>query len=327
MTGLICLALLATSCRRLPYAPPTVKPTITPTPRSTALPPIPTPVPLGSAKNPLHIVFVALPDVASQATPDADATEEPTSAQAASDLEKALLDAAQMTVKVDVVTSDAEALAALCASPKGTISAAWMGGLAYAAAFAQACGSAALQIQRGNSTGDQARIITGSDKITAIADLADHTFCRLGYSDIYSWLIPSLMIHSGGVADSDLKAINDYTDASVMIGDVVAGKCDAAGISASAFDDLANASARTSLRSLQQSATIPFEVLVVPAQLALAEQQQLSAALIAIGNGTRAGTLHPLLAQDQVIAASDDDLSGLRSFVSGAGIDLAQAGN
>ena len=200
MTGLICLALLVTSCRRLPYAPPTVKPTITPTPRSTALPPIPTAVPLGSTRNPLHIVFVAPPDVASQATPEADATEEPTAAQAAADVEKALLDAAQITVKVDVVNSDAEALTALCASPKGTVSAAWMGGLAYAAAFAQECGSAALQIERGTgsgSTGDQARIITGSEKVTGIADLADHTFCRLGYSDMYSWLIPSLMIHNG----------------------------------------------------------------------------------------------------------------------------------
>src|SRR4051794_11281465 len=116
MTGLICLALLVTSCRRLPYAPPTVKPTITPTPRSTALPPIPTAVPLGSTRNPLHIVFVAPPDVASQATPEADATEESTAAQAAADVEKALLDAAQITVKVDVVNSDAEALTALCAS-------------------------------------------------------------------------------------------------------------------------------------------------------------------------------------------------------------------
>ena len=90
---------------------------------------------------------------------------------------------------------------------------------------------------------------------------------------------------------------------------------------------LANASARLSIRTLQQSATIPFEVLVTPPQLSFADQQQLSNALIAIGNGTRAGALKPLLNQDQVIVASDDDLGALRSFLSGAGIDLAQAGN
>src|ERR1044071_1820854 len=46
-------------------------------------------------------------------------------------------------------------------------------------------------------------------------------------------LIPSLMIHDAGLADSDLKSITDYTDAGEMIDDVVAGKCDAAGISGS----------------------------------------------------------------------------------------------
>src|SRR5450432_3368561 len=125
--GAICLALLATSCRRLPVAPPTVKPSITPTPRSTALPPIPTLVPLGTSSNPLHIVFVVSQDAASQATPASDATAEPSATSTASDLEKALLGSTQITVKVDVVNSDADALSALCASPKGPVSAAWMG--------------------------------------------------------------------------------------------------------------------------------------------------------------------------------------------------------
>jgi len=322
MIGAICLALLATSCRRLPYAPPTVKPTITPTPRSTALPPVPTSVPVASANNPLHIQFVAPKQSISQQALKS----------AGDDLEKALNDATQMTVTVDVVDKDAEALAALCDSPKGTVSAAWLSGLAYAAAFAQNCGSAALQVERGASasavTGDQARIIANAGaNIGQVADLAKHTFCRLGYTDIYSWLIPSLMIHNAGVADSDLKSITDYTDAGQMIDDVVAGKCDAAGIAGSQFDDVASSSTRSAVHTLQQSATIPFAVLVVPPELPLAQQQQLSNALIAIGNGSRADTLKTLLNQDQIVTATDDDLSSLRSFVSGAGIDLAQAGN
>ena len=55
MIGLACLALLMTSCRRLPFAEPTSRPTVTPTPRSTPLPPVPTAVPLGSESNPLQL--------------------------------------------------------------------------------------------------------------------------------------------------------------------------------------------------------------------------------------------------------------------------------
>jgi len=331
MIGAICLLLLVTSCRRLPVAPPTVKPSITPTPRSTALPPIPTSIPLGTTSNPVHIVFVVSQDNQSQATPDSNATAEPSAASTASDLEKALLGSTQINVKVDVVTSDADALTALCASPKGTVSAAWMGGLSYAAAFAQNCGSAALEVQRGSgasaNTGDAARIISASADINAVADLAKHTYCRLGYTDMYSWLLPSLMIHNAGIGESDLKAINDYTDASQMIDDVVGGKCDAAGISASQFDTLASASAKAAVHSLQQSVSVPFDVLVFPPLLPLAQQQELTTALMAIAGGKQANLLKSLLNQDAVVAASDSDLSGLRTFISGAGIDLAQAGN
>ncbi len=247
-------------------------------------------------------------------------------------LETMLLEETELTVSVEIVNSDAEALAALCASPKGTITAAWLSGLAYAAAFAQGCGSAVLQIQRGagarSSTGDQARIIVNSGaKIAEVADLAKHTFCRLGYSDVFSWLIPSLMIQDGGVAIGDLKAVNDYTDASEMIHDVASGTCDAAGIAGSVYDTTASPGSRLAITVLGQSATIPYEVLVIPQQVTLEQQQKLTDTLISVGNGTRAGTLKALLNQDKVVAASDDDLSSLRSFVSGAGIDLAQAGS
>jgi ABC-type phosphate/phosphonate transport system substrate-binding protein len=345
MMGMICLALLATSCRRLPVAPPTGKPSVTPTPRSTALPPVATLVPLGVSANPLHIEFVALSDAALQrasrvATAEAtenaataEATSESLTGNAATDLGKALSDEMQMSISIDVVDNDSEALAALCDSPKGTVSAAWLSGLAYAAAFAQECGSAAAQVQYGTSsdatTGDEARIIIKSDsKIGAIADLKDgRIFCRLGYSDVYSWLIPSLMLHNGGVEDSDLKAITDYDDPSMMIADVAAGKCDAAGISGSQFDALASPSKRISVRTLQKSATIPYAVLVIPPQLPLAQQQQLSAALIALSKGTRASIFKSVLNQDQVIPATDDDFSSLRSFLNGVGIDLSQAGS
>src|SRR5664279_4048363 len=150
MIGLICLVLIAAGCRRLPFAPPTTQPTITPTPRSTPLPPVPTAIPLGSADNPLHMKIVALDSTPTTTNATSEASSvtgtQEVSASSVGDLEKALHDETQMTIAVEVVASDAEALAALCASPKGTVSVAWLSGLAYAAAYAQGCGSALLQV-------------------------------------------------------------------------------------------------------------------------------------------------------------------------------------
>ncbi len=314
MLALLCMALLAASCRRLPDAGPTPKPSITPTPRSTPLPPIPTDIPLGSTRNPLHLMMVK---------PQGD--DQP-SDSSMSDLQAALLSSTQMTVTVDLADADAAALTALCASPAGTVTAVWLSGVAYAAAYAQNCGTALLQVQRGSVEGDQAHIVVKSGSgLSAAADLTDHTFCRLSYTDLYSWLVPSLMLEGAGVSAGSLKSITDYDTVSALLGAVASGDCDAAGIAGSEFD-AASASLRSGLRTLQQSVTIPYAVLVVPPELPLAQQQQLSDALIAIGNGTQSDLLQPLLQQDHIVAVTDSDLESLRSFISRAGIDLAQAG-
>ncbi|HVU11899.1 MAG TPA: PhnD/SsuA/transferrin family substrate-binding protein [Phototrophicaceae bacterium] len=335
------MALLMASCRRLPEAGPGTTPTITPTPRSTALPPVPTAIPVGATANPLHIVFVrpsssASLGVSATESPDDSATEAPASTpepaesvdSAVTDLQKALTTATKLAIKVDLVNSDAEALAALCASPQGTITAAWLNGLAYAAAYAQQCGSALLQVERAShSTGDQARIVVKSSaKFTAVGDLSGATFCRLGYTDLYSWIIPALMLKSGGVADSDLKSITDYSDPAKLLADVAGGKCDAAGIAGSQFDQIATSDERSGLRTLQQSVTIPYAVLVMPDQVPLGQQKQLSDALVKIAEGTQSAMIEPLLDQDKLDAISDSGLGQLRSFIASAGLDLAQAG-
>jgi ABC-type phosphate/phosphonate transport system substrate-binding protein len=280
---------------------------------------VPTQVPVGSEDNPLHIALVA------------QGSSERLIESAMSDLEQALLDETQLTVVVDVVDSDAEALTALCASPGGTVTAAWLSGLAYAAAFEQDCGAAALQVQRGErssgTTGEESRIIVRSAlDVSGIGDLVDHNFCRLGYSDFYSWLVPSIMLTAGGVSPASLSEVIDYDDPAAMLDDMAAGDCDAAGIAASQFESLASAQARARVRTLQESVMIPFLVLVIPAQLPLAQQEQLTNALVAIANGSRASVLAPLLDQEQLLVVTDDDFSSLRSFVARSGIDLAQAG-
>lgn len=318
MIGMVLLALLLASCRRFGGAEPTARPSLTPTPRSTPLPPVPTTVPVGETDNPLLMKFVV---ENSRAV-----------ASAIDDLQQALLEESGLTVTVERVDSDAEALAALCDSPKGDVTVAWLSGLAYAAAYAQNCGTAQLQIQRGERAnavnGDESLIIITEDlEAESVGDLADTVFCRLSYDDLYSWLIPSLMLRSGGITPSSLKVINDYgDDAETMVEDVATGDCDAAGISASQFESLPNTTVRSALSTLQESVTIPFAVLVYPVDLPLGQREALTNALVAIGNGTRGTMLEPLLDQDEITAVTDEELSSLRNFFERAGIDLAQAG-
>jgi ABC-type phosphate/phosphonate transport system substrate-binding protein len=308
-----CLSLLLlTSCRRLPKAGPTPRPSITPTPRSTALPPVPTLAPAGTQENPLHMAVVA-PDAAAIGQVVINA------------IESAMLTQANLYVVVDLVSTDADALAALCNSPGGTVSAAWLGGLAYVGAYAQECGSAALQVERGSTddeaTGDTARVIVNPAlDVSSIGDLAGHSFCRIGYDDMYSWMIPSLMLRAAGVNSADLLQIIDYQDMDTLVADVANGACDAAGIAGSQLE------ADSGVRTLQESVAIPYRVLVVPEQVPFGQRQQLVDTLVAMSEGAQPESLEVLLDQTGLIPAEDNDFTSLRGFINRSGIDLAQAG-
>ncbi len=270
--------------------------------------------------------------------PDALAADASTGGAAATELvdsttsalAAALLEETDLTVTVELVETDAEALSALCDSVTGTISAAWLSGLGALTAEARNCGSSVLQVERGlrsnTTTGEAAALVVASDSaITSAGDLSEKTFCRLGVTDAYSWLIPMLMLRAAGVSPDDLATVTDYTDPNDMVRAVADGTCDAAGIALSAYNDL-RVSARSSTKLLDQSPTIPYAVLVYPAELPLGEQQQLTDALIGIGNGSRADLLSPLVDQDQLLAVTPADFSSLRTLISRAGIDLAQLG-
>ena len=189
-----------------------------------------------------------------------------------------------------------------------------------------------LQVQRGErasaADGDAALIIVKrSLDISAVSELAENTFCRLSFTDLYSWLIPSIMLDAGGVSADALASITDYDDAETLLASVSEGDCDAAGMSASQFEELADATVRSGVRTLQESVSIPYGVLLYPPSLPLGERELLTTAMIAIGNGSRSGALAPLLAQDALVAATDEDFVSLRQFINRAGIDLAHAGS
>lgn len=308
---------------------------------------MPTDVPVGTANQPLHVTIVrptsgsttseTLGAAATASATSEAATNSGTPSDAldtaATSLGKTLVTQTGLTVQVDLVNSDAEALAALCNSANGAVTAAWLNGIGYAAAYAQGCGTAGAEVERGSlasaTNGDQARIyVNPGSKIASVTDLVNKTFCRISVTDLYSWLVPLIMMNAGGFTSTgDLQAIRDYADPSQMIAATLDGTCDAMGIAGSVFDDTASDNARSTLTLLQKSSTIPFAVLVYPPQVLSDVQDKVTGAFVALGTGADAASVKPLLNQDQIAAATDADFAGLRAFIDKAGIDLAQAGS
>lgn len=321
---LICCAVFVglAGCRRLPEAGPQQRPTITPTPRSTHLPPVPTPIPVGASNNPIHVVFPRIKSGSSQGAVTS----------AVEDLQTELSQATGLTVDVRLVDSDAEALAALCESTPDDISAAWVGGVAYAAAYAEDCGTAALQISRGTldqaTTGSEVALYGNrSNGVNSLDELANKTLCRLSVDDLYTWLIPSVLLRtSDGDLSSSLKEVRDYDDLDSLIAALADGDCDAAGMNIADFEERANASARSATGIIARSPEIPYFIMILPSYLPLGQASGLIDAFMTIGNGARSDLLRPIIQQDQLARVDDPDFARLRTFFSQARLDLSELG-
>ncbi|MCK6578556.1 MAG: PhnD/SsuA/transferrin family substrate-binding protein [Anaerolineae bacterium] len=310
-------------CRRFVAVSPTERPTTTPTPRSTHLPPAPTAEPIGTGDNPIRVYFRLIESGRAEASFTA----------AAEALAPELAQAAGLAVDVDLVGNDAEALAQLCASTPEQISVAWVSGAAYAAAYAQGCGSAALQISRGDRdqshTGVEIALYGSREAgVAALASLSGKTLCRLGLDDLYTGLIPLVLLRgSGEDLFASIGGTQDLEDLDALIAGVISGDCGAAGMSVSDFEERASADARIATVVLARSVEIPYSVLILPDYLPLGQANALIDAFISIGNGSRADLLRPLLLQSEIIRAEDADFSRLRAFFSQSGLSLADLGS
>ena len=319
---LITLVLLAAvmvlaGCRR--EAPVVLAPTATMTPRSTPLPPVATDVPIGAEGNPIKVVIVPQ-------------TSESTARASATVVEAALKEATGLSIELTLATRDAEALGALCSSSVGTAALAWLDGITYAAAFARQCGTAALEVERGTGrdaeTGGIVQLVTNKKlEITGIGGLKDSKFCRIGYDDRDSWLVPSLMLQAGSIRPLyDLGSVSDYDDVTALLEAVASGKCDAAGVPEAAFSD-ADTDTRDAVNVLASSPRLPYAVLVIPDDVPLGVRISLIDAFDGLtSDTTSARALKDLIGQDALKRASDDDLSDVREFVERANMDLSKLG-
>jgi ABC-type phosphate/phosphonate transport system substrate-binding protein len=288
----------------------------TPTPVSTPLPPLPTVIAVGQPENPLRMVM-RLDGGEAQANAAAD------------NLEAALLERAGVTVDVQLVKREAEAIAALCESFGGTAATAWLSGTAYLAAQALDCGQPELQVTRGENgaTGSAAAIIVNAEaEIATFAALAGKTFCRVGSSDAYSWLIPALMMRAAGLLPTDLGATRDYDSATEAAKAVNAGACDAAGIPTGVLErldsgDIAN------IATLETSIPIPYSILMIPRAVPLGTRTALVETLNRLADERDSAIwLRDLLGQETLVPAAPDDFAELLAFGVSTGLDFAVLG-
>jgi ABC-type phosphate/phosphonate transport system substrate-binding protein len=324
LTVTLCVTLLMlAACRRQEAeTQQSTQPTFTPTPRSTPLPALPTAVAPGEAGNPLQMVI----------HPDGDIKA---AQSAAPDVEKAIKDESGLVVQIQVVERSAEALAALCSSSGGSIASAWLNGLSYTAAIAQNCGQPLMQVQRGTksdlTSGEAVSIlIKKGASISSISALKGKTFCRVGYDDLYTWLLPSVLLQANKVPALSLKAVNDYPNIGDMVKAVAAGDCDAAGIPANGLEEYADdiGDAANDVKILDTSVDFPYFILMVPAEVSLGTRITLTNTLTKLSeNSTTAVKMRALLGQNALVTANTDDFSDLAKFMDSTGLNFAQLGN
>ena len=316
--GIVLIVLLA-ACRRQQAAQQSAREVNTPTPISTPLPPIPTVVPVGlSEDNPLQMVIHPFEPMAAARN---DAAR----------FQSALADASGLFIEITLVEREAEALAALCNSSGGQVSVAWLDGVGYMAATAQNCGQPALQVTRGRgrnaTTGLAGQIIANSNVgISAVSQLSGDKFCRLGYDDFYSWLVPSLLFEANGVDPlNDLDTVTDYAELPDLLQAVADGDCEATGVPEGVLDEADDV--RDQIDIVETTIAFPYPILMYPLEVPLGTRLALTDALVSMSqNSTNAERMRTFLGQDGLERVNADDFIEFRNFMDSTGLNFAHLG-
>lgn len=190
-------------------------PTLTPTLRSTPLPTVASPVPIGSDERPIRLGFVA----------------ENVRTSTVNQLEEALNELIDdFVVEVEVYPSQGTALDAICDGTEPT--AAWVNSFTYIAAEMRCDASPqlGLEIQPGEARLSTFDIIYSTDLIpqpSSLTDIAGKTWCRIDATDTISWIYPSMTMQTAGINPlADLLEIVEVEDYQAMIQAILDEECD-----------------------------------------------------------------------------------------------------
>ncbi len=215
----------ATPVQRRPTAVP-----MTPTPRSTPLPEVPTVPPLGSEGRPVTLAVV-LPD-------GADVDED-----AADDLAGWFLSETGLTVEVETVANESEALRLVCTgTPAGGPAAVWVSAFTAVAAQRDCSAVPSAAVVRGvgarATLGTPVEIVSRAD-VGTIGALRGQAFCHLEGDPLTNWVFPSLLLTAGGIDPfDDLEDITAFEDPETLVRALYAGDCAAAALTSDLLDDV-----------------------------------------------------------------------------------------
>jgi len=212
----------------------TLRPTSTTTPISTALPDVATAIPAGiDADNPIRFVI---------ASDQGEAVADALAAQ--------LSEIAEISVEVTFVETQAQALTALCDATPNDATFAWLQDFSVGAAALRDCGVPRVQLTREvgreSLTGESGVLLTNfeldlEEPEIAIAQLEQHTFCRISLDDLYSWTVPTLLLEANSTSMADFEDINEVDDIDTLIAGLQDESCDAIGLTASAWEEALDA--------------------------------------------------------------------------------------
>lgn len=313
--GLLLAGALA-SCRNAAVtAPP---PTLTPTPMSTPLATLPPTIAPGAADNPIRFVIVT--DVVGR-----------TADLAAGALRDALQDETGLMLDVTTVSSDRDAVEALCAAFDGPPALALLSAPGYSAASALGCGLPLFLVEDDEDAMAKEIVVIASEDsgITILSGLTGSTFCRLSATDLDTWQAPALLMMSEGlVPTSALRAVEDVADLDMLVERVADGECDAAALAREDYERIAAPEMQRSIDQLTPSVMLPLGVVLAAAELPLGERNALTEALSAWARSAEgARALGNLLGAAGLVSYTDGALDDWDALINRAGIDFASFQN
>lgn len=329
----------------LAVTPAPIIPTrVPPTPISTHLPAVATDIPAGfDSANPVQVVIVG----------DAE--------NAADNLEEELNAISPIEMDVVLVSSQVEAMALLCDSESGTVSAAWLSGTTYPAA--RACGIITLQAEQGtqrlSETGEAGVLVINAEFAEdGLSAALEENFCRLSVNDFYSWLVPMMLFGVEEIDPASIADINEYEDNDALVAALASGECAAIGMSETAWEEYLDADDALSEATVvvATSAEFPHHIMAFPFGADLEVINDIIAALLQIdaasgrseleseeAEATAEATSDPeateapeieideddltaLFGEGYFIPASSGDFSILDNFLESTGLNFAQIG-
>jgi hypothetical protein len=248
---LLGLIFVLSACGLAVTPAPFVPTKVPPTPISTHLPPVATDIPAGfDSDNPIQLVFVGA------------------STSNANDLEEQLNALSEVEMAVVSVDSEAEAMNLLC-SDTGTVSAAWLKGVAYAAA--KQCGIVSLQAELGaeriSDTGEAGVLVVNAEFAEGgLSAAVAENFCRGSLSDFYGWLLPLMFFAAEEIDPATIADVVEYASKDEMVAALVSGDCTAFGMSETEWNEFldSDTTLADTTAIVATSAEFPHQIMAFP---------------------------------------------------------------